>query len=456
MASARGLSQVREPGDQTGWGAEELSRRYIWPLFPKDQIATDGPVVLAEGDGSMVTDVHGKTYLDLSSGISRASSLGAGNSRMIEAVQRQMEKLHYAGQGEFQADIVFELAAKLAELTPGDLGASYFTESGTGANEAAIKLARLFHRSIGRKPRAYKVISRWTGYHGAVGTPMAASDWLGVRLPSEPGAPGVSFVPVPTRYRSQFRRSGLQDTAVYLDLLEQQIVREGPELVAAVIAEPVMQAGGVQIPPADYFAGVREICDSYDVLFIADEVITGFGRTGKWFGIEHWGVQPDLMTMAKSMTAGYSPLGAVTAREDIWAAIAVFPEVHTFGGHPVAAAAALAAIEIYTQHGLVERARDAGEHLLRAAERLEQHQIVGEVRGLGLWVAVDFCDDKATGSPLDPEVVRRVLLRARALGLILTQNGSALEFAPRLDVPIAELDTGVGILEQAITEVPRV
>ena len=170
--------------------------RYIWPLVSKERIAAEGPVVLSEGEGSRVTDSDGKTYLELSSGITRASSLGYGNAEIADAVHAQLRKLHYAGTAEYQADVVFELAEKLAELTPGDLGPCYFTESGTAANEAAFKLARFYQQATG-KPRAYKVISRWNAYHGAIGTPMAVSDWLGVRLPGEPNTPGVSFVPGP-------------------------------------------------------------------------------------------------------------------------------------------------------------------------------------------------------------------------------------------------------------------
>ena len=223
--------------------------RYIWPLVPKERIAAEGPMVLAEGRARGSPTPAGKSYLELSSGITRASSLGYGNEEIAAAVRDQLRKLHYAGTAEYQADVVFELAEKLAELTPGALGPSYFTESGTAANEAAFKLARFYQQATG-KPRAYKVISRWNAYHGAIGTPMAVSDWLGVRLPADPGVPGVSFVPGPTCYRAPSGVGEPPVTAYYLDALEQQILHEGPELVAAVIAEPVMQANGVQVPPA--------------------------------------------------------------------------------------------------------------------------------------------------------------------------------------------------------------
>ena len=425
------------------------TENYIWPLVPKERIAAEGPMVLVQGEGSRVRDAAGKEYLDLSSGITRASSLGYGNEEIADAVHGQLKKLHYAGTAEYQADVVFELGERLAELTPGDLGPVYFTESGTAANEAAFKLARFYQQASG-KPRAYKVISRWNAYHGAIGTPMAVSDWLGVRLPGEPNTPGVSFVPGPTCYRGPAGVGEPPATSYYLEALEQQIVHEGPELVAAVIAEPVMQANGVQVPPAEYFPGVREICDRHGVVFIADEVICGFGRTGRWFGIEHWGVQPDMITMAKALSAGYMPLGAAIVKPEIWDALEVFPDVHTFGGHAAAGAAAMAAIGIYEREGLIDRAREVGEQMLDLMRWLEHHEIVGQVRGLGMWACVDFTSDPGTRAPMSVEDVHSIVLRAREGGLVVTQNGGAIELAPRLDVPVDELEEGVEILDRSI------
>ena len=281
--------------------------RYIWPLVSKERIAAEGPVVLSEGEGSRVTDTDGKTYLELSSGITRASSLGYGNTEIADAVHAQLRKLHYAGTAEYQADVVFELAEKLAELTPGDLGPCYFTESGTASNEAAFKLARFYH--AGERQAA-----RLQGDLALERLPRRDRDPDGgQRLARGAACPGSRTPPASPSSRARpvtARPSGSRGAACDHPVprpLEQQILHEGPELVSAVIAEPVMQANGVQIPPPDYFPGVREICDRHDVIFIADEVITGFGRTGKWFAIEHWGVQPDMITMAKALTAGYMP-----------------------------------------------------------------------------------------------------------------------------------------------------
>jgi adenosylmethionine-8-amino-7-oxononanoate aminotransferase len=279
---------------------------------------------------------------------------------------------------------------------------------------------------------------------------MAVSDWLGVRLPADPGVPGVSFVPGPTCYRGPSGVGEPPETAYYLEALEQQIVHEGPELIAALIAEPVMQANGVQVPPADYFPAVREICDRHGIVFIADEVICGFGRTGEWFGIEHWGVQPDMITIAKALTAGYMPLGAAIVKQEIWDALDAFPDVHTFGGHAAAGAAAIAAIGIYEREGLIERAREVGEQLLGLLRPLEKQEIVGEVRGLGMWACVDFTSDPRTRAPMSFDDVHRIVLRAREGGLIVTQNGGAIELAPRLDAPTEDLEEGVATLEAAI------
>jgi putrescine aminotransferase len=238
-----------------------------------------------------------------------------------------------------------------------------------------------------------------------------------------------------------------------IDLLEQHILHEGPELVSAVIAEPVMQVNGVQIPPSDYFPRVREICDRHDVLLIADEVITGFGRTGKWFGMQHWDVDADMMTAGKALTGGYAPLGLATVRGDIWDAISAFPDVHTFGGHPLGAAAALAVIDVYERDSIVECAHSTGIHLLRGLdERLDASPIVGDVRGLGMWAAVDFVAESGSGEALPADHVRAMALRARQLGVIVVANGTAIEIAPPLNIRLDDLDRGLDLLAAAIDE----
>ena len=247
-----------------------------------------------------------------------------------------------------------------------------------------MKLAKQYQQQSGKKPKAYKVIARWNAYHGSTLGALSVTDWLGVRDIPDPRAPGHSFVANPMRYRNPY---GMDDDT-YADHcamhLERQIQFEGPDLVAAFIGEPIMQAHGVQVPPDRYWKKVREICDRYGVLIIIDEVITGFGRTGHWFASEHFGIEPDILTMAKAMGAGFAPIGAVMTRDEIADAIPVFRHVHTFSGHAVACAASRKVIEIKERDGLIEKARILGAQFGRdLSKALIDHPIVGRRAGPG-------------------------------------------------------------------------
>jgi adenosylmethionine-8-amino-7-oxononanoate aminotransferase len=274
-----------------------------------------------------------------------------------------------------------------------------------------------------------------------------------VRRPVEPGLPGFSHIPSPNSYRCPFGIDPADYGLMCADYLEQQILHEGPELVSAFILEPIAQADGVQIPPPGYLQRVREICKRYDVVFIADEVITGFGRTGEWFSVDHWDIEPDIMTMAKALTAGYVPLGATIASAEIRDAIDAYPDIHTYGGHPAAAVAALTAISIYESEGLLPRAAEEGAHALATLRELEDLDAVGQVRGLGLWVAVDFTSDPETRAPLPPEKLKAIVARARELGVLVSNNGTAIEIAPPLVISREDLDEGLARFSQAIREV---
>jgi adenosylmethionine-8-amino-7-oxononanoate aminotransferase len=430
-------------------------RNYLWPMVGRHEVDADKPLILAEGDGVRVRTIEGDEYIDLMSTTSRASTLGYSQERIARAVYEQLGRLHYGGTAGSQADVTIELAARLAELAPGDLSFTVFVGSGSEANEVAFKLARLYHRAHGRKPRAYKVISRASEYHGAVAGAMAASDWLGVRLPFEPGLPGFSRVPAPTCYRPPFALESEELGSLCADLLEREILQEGPELVAAFILEPVMQANGVQIPPRGYMERIREICTNYDVLLIADEVITAFGRVGEWFGMQHWGIEPDIMTMAKALTAGFIPLGATMVTAEIAEALPVFPDIHTYGGHPAAAVAALTALDIYGSEDLIARARVQGRSLLAMLERFRDIDIVGDVRGIGMWAAVDFTSDRSTRAVPDPKLLRDIVLRARELGVIVSSNGTCIEVAPPLVIADDTLEDGIARFESAVREMEQ-
>jgi adenosylmethionine-8-amino-7-oxononanoate aminotransferase len=425
----------------------------VFPLAPADDIAKDGVRMWVKGDGVRVTDASGREYLDMMSSHARANSLGYGNTEIADAVAEQLKTMHYAGTVNNMAPPTVKLAEKIAELSPEGLSKVVFVSGGSEAVESAIKIAKQYQIHSG-KPRAYKIISRWNAYHGATMGALGATDWLGTRHISEPGVPGYSHIPGPMRYRNPF---GMEEEAYFAfcaDYLENQILHEGPENVAAFIAEPIMQAHGVQAGSAEYFGRVREICDKYGVLLIIDEVITGFGRSGTWFASEQMDIKPDIMTMAKAMTAGYMPMGAVIARPELIDALPVYRHVHTYSGHAGAAAAANAVIAIKERENLVEYGREMGEYMLDALhEYLDPHPIVGDVRGRGMWLAVDFTADKETKAPFTDDTVKAVVARMYEHGVIASAIGTAFEMAPPLISTKADLDEAVRVAAQSINEI---
>lgn len=429
----------------------------IFPLVPSAEVYRDGPTVFAEGSGAVLTDINGKTYLDMMGSHTRANSLGYGNDEIARAMYEQARRLHYVGTANYLSEPMVRLATKVASLAPGRLSKMVFVSGGSEAVETALKIAKQYQQQSGRKPRAYKIISRWNAYHGATMGALSVTDWLAVREVFDPRLPGHSFVANPSCYRNPY---GMESEEEYAELcakhLERQIQFEGPDLVAAFIGEPIMQANGVQIPPKNYWQRVREICTRYGVMMIVDEVITGFGRTGHWFVSEHLGIEPDIMTMAKAITAGYAAMGAVITRDEIADAIPIFRHVHTFSGHAVACAAANAVIAINEREGLIPRAKANGEYFLAALkDAVGAHPIVGDVRGIGHWHAVDFTADKRTRAPFTDDTPKAVVRRMAELGVIAGVMGTALEMAPPLIVTRADLDKAVAVCKQAIEETAR-
>jgi adenosylmethionine-8-amino-7-oxononanoate aminotransferase len=427
----------------------------IFPLIQIEDLKERGPMIFVEGEGIGLADANGNSYLDMMGSHSRANSLGYGNEEIARAVYEQMRSLHYVGTVANLAEPTIRLSAKIASLAPGRLSRVVYVSGGSEAVETAIKLAKQYHVAVGRKPRAHKIISRWNAYHGATMGALAATDWLGTRHISEPGVPGYSFIPGPAHYRNPFGMSDDEFADFCVTYLEQQILHEGPDNVAAFIGEPIMQAHGVQMPPKRYWQRVREICDTYDVLLIADEVITGFGRTGKWFAMEHFGVEPDIMTMAKALTAGYMPMGAIITRPEIVDALPIFRHVHTFSGHASAAAAANKVIEIKERDGLVEKAARDGEWLHRLMrDALADKAIVGDVRGIGMWHAVDFTSDKATKASFADDTVPAIVRRIQDKGVLVCAIGpSAFEIAPPLIATREQLAHAVEVAAEAIDEI---
>jgi len=353
------------------------------------------PMTAVRTDGVYFWDADGKRYLDFSSQLMNVN-IGHGNQKVIKAIQEQVAAMAFVYPGIATLP-KGRLGQLLAEITPGDLGKTFFTLGGAEANENAIKFARLH---TGRQ----KILTRYRSYHGATAGAMALSGDPR-RLPVEPLIPGVVHLQDPYCYRCPF---GWTLDTCHRECIQhvEQIVRfEGPENVAAIILEGVTGTSGLMIPPDDYWPQMRQICDQYDILLIDDEVMSGFGRTGEWFGIDHWQVAPDIMTMAKGLTSGYVPLGAVVVSKAIAERFESrpLPLGLTYSGHPVCTAAGIATIQVYQQEKLVENAREMGKTLKEGLEELKaKHPSVGDVRCIGLFAVIELVKDRETKEPLAP------------------------------------------------------
>ena len=402
----------------------------------------------------MLFDADGKEYIDGLSGLWNVA-LGHGRKELAEAAREQLETLAYASGYTGHSNVrAIELGERLARLTYPAINRFFFTSGGAEANESAIKLARSYWKLRGQ-PAKTKVISRELGYHGTTLAAMSATGIAGYWPLFEPRVPGFIHVPSPYPYRAQSMDGAAYGVAIANEL-EKAIVREGAETVAMFLAEPVIGVSGVIVPPDDYFPRIREICDRYDVLFGADEVITGFGRTGRWFALEHWGVAPDMVQFAKAITSGYFPLGGVGISDEIARVLdeAQVPWMHayTYSGHPTGCAVALRTLQIIEEENLVAEASRKGAHLTDALRaRLAHHPHVGEIRGKGFMCAVEFVKERETRQPFAPEdqVVARIHDEAQARGLISRVRGDVFVLAPPFVTPDDLLDRIAAILTAA-------
>ena len=425
--------------------------RLILHRTPREDIEKGIPIMV-KGEGVRVTDKAGKSYLDMVAGVTRPTHIGYGREEVARAAYDQMCKLHYFSPGGFANEPAMELADLLAEITPQGIDRFTFEGSGSEAVESAMKLAKHYHYYCGNAAR-FKIISRKGAYHGVNGYAIRA---LGTVMPMrqimEPVAPGAVYVESPYCYRCPY---GLSYPDCYLRCahdIERTIEFEDPNLISAFIGEPIMQGMGALAPPPEYWPIVREICSKYDILLIIDEVICGFGRTGKMFAIEHFGIQPDLLTMAKGITSGYVPLGAVGCADKVMEPIKQFMHLHTYCNHPVACAAALKNIQILQEEKLVQNSADMGEYFLEGLKILEKHPTVGEARGTGLWLALDFTSDKKTRAAFPIANVSNIIARAKDRGLLVKTMGAALEIAPPLIINKEDIDLTVEILDLCISE----
>lgn len=434
--------------------------KIIFHATPKEWLRQGGPWILDRGQGALLYDAEGREYLDALSGGVFAVLVGYGREEIARAMHEQAKRLNYTSPYATTSEVTVELARKLAEVTPGDLSASFFCNSGSEAIEAAIKLAHHYHEANG-EGRRYKVISLRRAYHGSTVGALSATGWSPgfgeFRRAADPMVPAAGFANAmpPHCYRCELGLTHPRCGLVCATSVEQAIMGSDPDLVAGVILEPVMGTAGCIVPPPGYLAAVREICDRYGVLLISDEVVCGFGRTGRWFGVDHFDVLPDIMVVAKGLTSGYAPMAAAVVRHEIADKIPVFFDVHTYGGHPVSAAAALENIKIIEREHLVENAATVGTEMIALLQNLRAHAIVGDVRGLGLFMAVEFADDVTGGedSPAGMRVDSLVAAAARERGIFVRPLGGTVLLAPPLIFTKAQAARTVDVLDTALSAV---
>jgi len=427
--------------------------------FTQMKSFSEDPLILAEGDGIRVRDADGRWYIDGLSG-TFCLSLGHGNARVIEAATRQLSRLALAAPTMATSDRSLELARELLALLPPQYTTLKWGSGGSEAIEAAIKMARQFHRQAG-DPRKYKVLSHYRGYHGVTGQALAASGWRASKSPYEPLAPGFVHLHTPDSYRPPFDVDPAEIAATYVRLVEEVIELEGPETIAALITEPILMTAGVVIPPEGYLPGLRDLCDRHDIVLIFDEIITGFGRTGHLFASELFATWPDILVFGKGLTGGYVALSATVITDRLaqafWGPAGVeFAAGHTYAGTPVACAVGLAALEELRARDLVTNAAVRGEQALRRL-RSSQERVpgIGDVRGQGLLLGLEFVRVPETKErfPEADNVGIRVREAARRRGLLLRASHWMAVLAPPLTTSAEEIDEMLDILGEALTEV---
>jgi adenosylmethionine-8-amino-7-oxononanoate aminotransferase len=437
-----------------------LALQHLWMHNADwEQMDVDGePLIVVGGQGLRVTDAEGNQWIDVNGGYASVN-IGYGRTEVADAADAQMRQIAYFPQRAANPSTI-RLAAKLAAIAPGSLSRTFFVSGGSEANETALKIARAYHHRHGEQGR-YKIISRKGSYHGATGGVL----WLGSvdgRDDYEPPYPGMLYAPQPDTYRCEFGSPDAHSCAMRCaDAIEQLIQTEGPETVAAVIAEPIASGPGAAVPGDVYWPMVRAICDRYGVLLIVDEIVTGFGRTGTMFALEHWGVVPDIMTIAKGMSSTYLPLGAAVVCKEIADEFAgsgnQLHHVFTAAGHPVAAAAGLRNIEIIESEGLVENAVTVGSYFKNRLQGLyEKHAIIGDVRGIGLMLSMEFVADRPTKQrfPAEASISRRLTTSFKKRALLLRAHGDTIvNMSPPLCITTQDVDEIVGAIDESLAEV---
>jgi taurine---2-oxoglutarate transaminase len=428
---------------------QELDRQHVlhsWSV--QSQLS---PLAVAGAEGRYFWDYEGNRYLDFASQLVNVS-IGHQHPKVVAAIKEQADKLCTIGP-PMAHEARSELARLLAEVTPGDLTMSFFTNGGAEANENALKLARWY---TGRQ----KVIARYRSYHGATGGAITLTGDPR-RWPAEPGIPGVVRMLDPYTYRCPAGHPDPCPVCSGGPHLEEILQYEGPDTVAAVIMETIVGTNGIIVPPDGYLRSIRETCDRHGILLILDEVMTGFGRTGRWFACEHWDVVPDILTLAKGINSGYVPLGAMVINQQLadWVRDEYFAGGLTYSGHVLACASAVASIEAFQEEGIVENSAALGNVLREELAKLaERHPSIGDVRGKGLFFGLELVRDRETREPLVPfnatgetaAPVTRIAKAALERGLYLFTHWNVVMIAPPLTITHEELGEGLGVLDEVL------
>jgi adenosylmethionine-8-amino-7-oxononanoate aminotransferase len=444
---------------------QEAARRHLWLHFTRMSSYNDNELpVIVRGEGQYVYDSNGKRYLDGLAGLF-VSQIGHGRAEVAEAGARQASELAYFPLWSYAHPQAIQLAERLANMAPGDLNRVFFTTSGSEAVESAWKLAKQYFKIIGQ-PGRYKVLSRDIAYHGTSMGALAITGLPAIKEPFEPLPPGGVRVPNTNFYRAPAFVA--DDQAAFgrwaADEIERAILREGPESVAAVYLEPVQNSGGCFPPPPGYFARVREICDTYGVLLVSDEVICAFGRLGYYFGSQRYGYQPDIITFAKGVTSGYAPLGGMLVRDELMEPFtrgpASFLHGVTFAGHPVSCAVAMANLDVFEKEDLLGNVRSHEASFRATLEKLTDLPIVGDVRGAGFFYGIELVKDKATRETFSDDESERLLrgFLSHALfdaGLICRaddRGDPVIQLSPPLTCGQEQFDEMEEILRAVLTE----
>jgi len=436
------------------------ARDHLWLHFTR--MGGHEPPIIVRGDGCYLEDADGKRYLDALAGLFAVQVGYSYGEEMGQAALAQMRELPFYTNWSYAHPRAIELAHEIAQLTPGDLNRVFFVSGGSEAVESAWKLSRQYH--LARGERRWKAVSRRLAYHGTTMGALSINGIAALRAPFEPLVPDVVHVRNTNRYHRPPEEREADFTAFLLEDLESAIEQEGPETVAMVIMEPVQNAGGSFTPPAGYWRGVREICDRYGILLCADEVITGFGRLGTWFGSELYDIRPDLITSAKGLSSAYASIGAVIAADHViepfMSEKAMYSHGITFGGHPVQCAIALKNIEIMKRERVVENVRDHGDAFRSTLAQLLDLPIVGDLRGTGFFYALELVKGKGTRESFgdeESETLLRGFLSPRLFekGLICRaddRGDPVIQISPPLIATQREFDEITGILGDVLGE----